>query len=80
VLNRIHTASLLDVHAQSRVVATLTATLPPSGPTDCGVAVIEVAQRTSDGPETCETLVDPHAVTATDARPAAREAARRENG
>jgi len=63
VLNRIHAASLLDVHEHSRVVATVIVTLPPSAVTDCGFAVTDVAQRTSDGPETWLTLVDPHATT-----------------
>jgi hypothetical protein len=79
VLNRIHAASLLEFHAQSRVVATVTVTLPPSAPTDCGFAVTEVAHRTSEGPETWETLVEPHPATRSDTM-AATEATTRENG
>jgi len=52
LLNRIHDASLLDVHEQSRVVATVIVTLPPSAETDWGLAVTVVAQRMSDGPVT----------------------------
>ena len=59
VLSRIQDASDEDVHAQSRVVVTVIDTVPPSGPTDCGVAPTDVAHRTSDGPETSLTLVDP---------------------
>jgi hypothetical protein len=61
LLNRIQDTSLLDVQAQSRVVATVTVTLPPSALTACGFAVIDVAQRISDGAEISVTLVDPQA-------------------
>ena len=61
MLNRIHDASLVDVHVQSRVVDTLTVTEPPSGPTDWGFAVSDVWHRASDGPVNWLTLVEPHA-------------------
>jgi hypothetical protein len=76
LLNRIHATSVLDVHAQSRVVVTVTATSPPSAPTDEGFAAIDVAQRTSDGADTSVTLVEPQA-NVPQATVAARSAAHR---
>src|SRR4051812_27973011 len=61
LLSRIHDTSLLAVHEQSRVVETVMPTLPPSASRAAGFALMDVAQRTSDGAETSVTLVDPQA-------------------